>query len=125
MIRFLHLPAIAHVLTKQAEFVEQAVAVTGIAQAGQRVEKAGGQSSQTAVTESGIRLDRADLFQISPQTGQGFTAGIQKSQIIQAVSQGTPHQELHGEVIQTLCPGTAMALFRLDHAVNQALPDRQ
>src|SRR6476660_1974250 len=56
VVRLLDLIAFLDLLPEDAVFVAQAVANRGNVQRGERIEEAGGQSSESTVPETGIRL---------------------------------------------------------------------
>ncbi len=69
-IRLLALEAVDDLLLEQAELVVDAVAVTGHAERGQRFQKAGGQTSQAAVAESGIGFAVENVVEADAETAR-------------------------------------------------------
>src|SRR5689334_22941296 len=50
---------------------------------------------------------------------------MRELQIAEIVTERAAHQEFHRQVVKPLRPGCPVALFRLEHAVDQAIANRQ
>ena len=100
VIRVLDLAAIDNRLGKHAVFVTHAIAPGGQLQRRHRIEEAGRQTSQTAVTERRIRLALDDLCQGRRAfAGEHLLCWFTQVKRRKRVIQSPPDQELHRQVI--------------------------
>ena len=98
----LHLPAVHDLLLEDAELVADGIARHGQAQTGGGVHIAGGQTAQTAVAQTGIRLHLIQVMDVHAALGQGLGENVLHAQVVQVVAQGGAHQELHGHIVHLL-----------------------
>lgn len=99
VVRELHLPAVYDLLTEDAKFIADGETGYRIIQAGRRIHIAGGQTAQTAVAKSGIRLKRAEAFQAEAEIMQDLPCWLQKPHVVQVVAQTRADQKFHRHVI--------------------------
>ena len=99
-IGLLFLLVIAQVLVEQAVVVVQTHAVAGQAQSGQGVQKASGQTAQTAVAQGGLGLLLLDLGQSKAVFLQQGGHLVKDTQGQQVVAQQLTDEELSREVVQ-------------------------
>ena len=102
VIRCFHLITVFDLLLEHAVAIPDSASIRRIVQCCQRIQKACRQSSETAVSKSRIRLLVFDHIQIQSQFFQGFFYTVINCQIDQVISKRTPHQKLHGHIINGL-----------------------
>ena len=102
LVGHLYLEAVFDLLLEHTVAVADAAAVSRVAQACERIQEAGRQSSQTAVSKGGVRLLILDHVQIAAQLLQRFLYLVVIGQVNQVVAQGASHQELHGHIVHNL-----------------------
>ena len=95
----LNLFAVFDVLTEHAVFVADAVTHRRDAQGGEAVHKTGGQSSQAAVTQTGVAFFGDDVVQILAEFGERFAQGVVNVFGDKRVRQRPSHEEFHRQVI--------------------------
>ena len=98
----LFLIAVLNFLLKHTVAVTNTAAVCRIAQGCQRIQEAGCQSSQTAISQSCVRLLILNHVQITAKLLQGFLYFIIIGQVNQIITKRTAHQKFHGHVIHDL-----------------------
>jgi hypothetical protein len=106
VIGFLHLVTGGKMLAEHAVFVAQPVAHHRQLQGGAAVEKAGGQTPQAAVTESGILLRFEQILHLQAEVVEGAAGGIVHAEVEHGIAQGSAHQKFEGEIV-----GAAAVLF--------------
>ena len=99
VVRQLHLLALHDLLLEDAQLVADGIAGGGDIQRGHAVQIAGGQTAQTAVAQTGVRLDLEDVGGLEAQLVNGGDQHIQQLQIVGVLHEAAPHQELHGQVV--------------------------
>jgi len=87
----LDLPAVLDDLIEDAEFVAYAVADGRVADGSQRVEIAGRQSAQSAVSQTGLFFQSDELIEVETQLGHRLTRMLGNSQIKHFLAQMRPH----------------------------------
>ena len=101
--RFL-LPAAADDLAEEAIVVANAVAVRGDGQRRHAVHETGGEPTEAAIAERGVRLDSAQIRKIDAKLIERFAHWLSDAEIGQGVEQQAADQELEREVIDALAP---------------------
>ena len=101
--RFL-LPAAADDLAEEAIVVADAVAVRGDGQRRHAVHETGGEATEAAIAERGVRLDSAQLRKLDAKLIERFAHWLSDAEIGQGVEQQAADQELEREVIDALAP---------------------
>ena len=99
VVRKLHLLALHDLLLEDAQLVADGVARGGDLQRGHAVQIAGGQTAQTAVAQTGIRLDLEDIGGLEAQLVDGGGQVVQQLQIVGVFHEAAAHQEFHGQVV--------------------------
>ena len=112
------LPSVHQLLTENPVFVQQGIADGGNGCGGQSVQEAGGQPSESAVAEPGIRLQLIEIVKLDAVGGQHARGLLGQIHIFQCVLERTSHQELHAEVIHLL----GLLLFGVTHVGHALLP---
>ena len=116
----LFLIAVLNFLLEHTIAVTDTAAVCRIAQGCQRIQEAGCQSSQTAISQSCVRLLILDHVQIAAQLLQSFLYFVIIGQVNQVIAKSTAHQKFHGHVIHDL----RILLFHLLLGRNPCVDDR-
>ena len=80
--------------------IAQADAVTGQVQRGEGVEKAGRQTTQTAVAEARLRLDLLNIGQVFARSGQCGADIIVQAEVDKVVGQQLADQKLGADVVE-------------------------
>ena len=124
-VRLLALEAVEDLLPEQAVFVIDAVSEAGHTERRQRLQKARRQPAQAAVAEASVILALQHLIQADAEAGQHFAAHVFDAQVRQVVAQRAAHQKFHREVVEPLGILVAIARFRLQHAIDNAIANRQ
>ena len=112
-------------LLEQTVLVVDAVAVAGQSERRQRVQKAGSQTPQPAVSERRIRLARLDFVQVRSQVAQRFPALLANPQIQEIVPQVLSRQEFDRKIIQALPIAAPVSLLGFEHALDHLIPAGQ
>jgi hypothetical protein len=118
----LDLVAMDNALMEHAILVAQAVAVGGQRQGGQRVQEAGGEPSQTAVTEPRIPLCLPQVFELVAEFVHGLRRGVEQPEIHQAIGQGTSHEEFQRQVVDTLGIVGIIGVLGVHPPLDEAIP---
>src|SRR6478609_4464978 len=87
-------------LLEQAEFVVDAVAVTGHTKSRERFEEARSQPAQAAVAESRVGFTVENFVETDAETGEHTATQFFDAQVGDVISQRATHEEFHGEVIE-------------------------
>ena len=104
-VRQLDLIAVDDALLEESVFVADRETGGGIVERRKGVHEAGGQTSETAVAEPGIRFDLVDFVQILPHGGEGFPVFRLEAEIHEVVLELAAHQKFHAEIIHALRMG--------------------
>ena len=124
----LGLEAVGEELLEQAVAVEDAVAGHGQLEGGARVEEAGGQAAQAPVAQGGVGLLLEDVGEVLAEGAHRLARLVDQAEVGQVVEQGSPHEELGGEVVLhpalpvTLLGGVPVVRDGVDDGGGQALP---
>ena len=94
------LEAVFKGLMEQAEMVPQSYTVSRQAECCQRIQKAGSQTTKTAVAKGWLRLDFFDVRQALACSREGCAGFIVEPQIDQVVGQQLADQKLGADIIQ-------------------------
>ena len=119
----LHLPAVHDLLAENAELIADGKARGRVFAAGEAVHIAGSQAAQTAVAQTRVGLQGAKALHAEAQAFQHRRNRIQHTHVIQVVSQGGSHQELHGHIIDLLAFLFPDLLLERAALLRQLLPD--
>ena len=106
---------------EHAILVADAVAVGRQRQGGQRVQEAGREPSQAAIAETSIPLRFAQVFELVAEFVHRLRRRVEKPEIHEAVSQGTPHQELQRQVVDALGIVGVIGLLGADPALDETV----
>ncbi len=123
----LHLPAVHDLLLEDAELVADGVARHGQVQAGGGVQIAGGQTAQAAVAQTRVGLHLVQVVNVHAALLQSLGEHVLQAQIIQIVTQGGAHQELHGHIVHLLALvllielGAPAGQHSVDHIAERAV----
>ncbi len=96
LVRDLDLPSVADLLIEDAELVTQSIADRRDLQSCERVEIAGGEASETAVTEAGFFLELFERIQVLPERPHGLARRGLDAEIDQIVRQLWPDEKFGG-----------------------------
>lgn len=130
----LDLVAVDNLLLEDTVAVAQAVAPSGVVERGQTVEEAGSEATETAVSEGGIVLLLDEILDaetkaietrlirhkcqimVVDRAGKANISSLTLGDVLQAhiengVVQGTAHEELEGEIVDTLGVAECLALL--------------
>ena len=95
MIRLFYLVAVFDALAEHAVGVTNAVAHHWQPQSGATVHEAGGQPSQTAITQTSVIFALDQFFQGQAQIIERLADRLGHPQIEHCVAECAPHQEFH------------------------------
>ena len=98
----LHLPAVDNLLTEDAELIANGIARHVISQTSCRVHIAGGQPAETAVAETGVRLQRIDIVNIEARLFQALSALVFNAEIEEVVAKARADKEFHRHIVDFL-----------------------
>ncbi len=98
------LPAAANDLAEQTVVVADAVAVRGDAERRHAVHETGGEASEAAVAERGVRFDAAELGQIDAELLERLGHRFRDTEIGHRVEQKTADQEFQRQVVDPFTP---------------------
>ena len=121
----LHLPAVGDLLAEQAVIVADAIAVSRNVEAGHALHEAGGETTEAAVAQSGIGLQRLDEVNVDVEPGQRLGEGGSELEVAHRVTQQAADEEFQRQVIDPLGIGLVGALGRFHPAVDDAVAQRQ
>ena len=96
------LMAVLQLLREHAVVVADAVAIAGQAQRRHRIEEAGGQPAQAAVTQGGIGLLGFDAVGVESQLAEHGAEALLQAEVQQAVVEHPADQELERQVVHAL-----------------------
>ena len=122
VVREFHLPAVDDLLAENAEFIADGIAGDGIAHTGGGVHIARGQTSQTAVAQTCVRLQGIDPVDIEADLFQALPDLLLHAKIEQIVAQTGADQELHGHIIDFLLFVAGNAVVKSAILLRQDLP---
>ena len=117
MIGTLDLIAVDECLAKESEFVVDAVAEAGHVHRGERIEEARGESSESAVAEGRVVFERLQFFDVDAELRDDGARIVVHTEINEVVPEGAAHQELHGEIVETLRVLLAITTFADAHRI--------
>ena len=123
VVREFHLPAVDDLLAEDAELIADGKARDRIAQARRRVHIARGEPPETAVAETGIRLERTQTLEAEAKLVQDLPCRLQKAHVEQVVAQARADQKLHRHVVDLLVFLRAGLLDERAALILQKLPD--
>ena len=121
----LRLPAVHQLLAEDTVFIAQGVADRRIALRGQTVEEARGQTAQTAVAETGVRLLLIEIVQLDAHLRESLAEIGFQPEVEQVIFERTAHQKLHAEIIDLLGVGFFRIHLRLRAALAEQIGDDQ
>jgi hypothetical protein len=117
------LPSVLEPLLEQAELVTDPVAVAGQPQGRHAVEEAGGEASEAAVAESGVRLGVQDLVEGEPDLRERAPALLLDAEVRERAVQEPPDQELEGKIVDPLRILLIGGARRVHPAIDDPVPD--
>ena len=123
VVRQLHLPAVHDLLLEDAELIADGEAGGGVAQTGQRVKIAGGQTAQTAVAESGVGVEGVEVPDIDIELFERVGEDFLPAEIVEVVVQGGADQKLHGHIVDLLASVVLIAALEGAAAVVHGVSD--
>ena len=124
-VGLLDLLAVADFLAEQAIFIVDAVAESGHAECRQRVEKAGGEPSKTAVAQRRVDLGLLDLVRVEAELAQHAAAIVQQAKVDEVIDERTANQELERQIVEPFGAGIAIAVFGGEALGDHAVADHQ
>ncbi len=116
-VRTLDLAAILDFLTEQTVFVVDTVTNRRIVQSGQRVDKAGSQTTQAAVAKCHVRLLFAQVGQFQTEFAQRLFASLVEGEVVQVVGSQSSHQEFSREIVNRTSIFLEMSLLSAGQAL--------
>jgi hypothetical protein len=119
------LPAVVDDLRENAELVANAVANGGNLERRQRIKVTGGETAETAVTESGLLFLIEKHVQIEPKFRHRLPGVVENAEIDQVVAQLWTDQELGRQVADRTAALVAVGARGLHPALQQAIAYRQ
>ena len=124
VVRLLVLPAVPDRLPEDAVLVAQPVAHGRDLQRRQRVEETGGQATEPAVAEAGVRflLEQLDPIDLLLLRDADHVRG--DPEVGDVVRERATEQELHREVVHALGVLARVGLLRVDPALREQIPHR-
>src|SRR5687768_7295442 len=117
VVGFLVLIAVDERLFEETELVVDAVAETWIVEGRQRIQEAGRQAAETAVPERGIGLEIDDVVDVFTELREDAASLVIESEVRESVAERPSHEELHGEVVDTLGILLQIAAIAFPHGV--------
>jgi hypothetical protein len=124
-IGHLDLGAVDDPLMKDSVVVAQAVPVTGVAEGGQRIEKARGETAEPTIAEAGVPLRLAEILEAVAQLGQSLGAGVEEPHGDQAVSQRPAHEVFERQVVDALGVLLVVRVLGADPALDEPVAHGQ
>lgn len=112
VIRLLHLVAIHDVLLEDTIAVAQAVAPRREVETRQTVQEASRQPAQASISQGSIVLLVNDVLNTEAQVRESGLRNILLADIQHGVVESPAHEELEGEVVDTLAVGKGLPLLR-------------
>ena len=109
----LRLTAVHYILVEKAVTVADSVSVAVVSEGRERIDEAGGEPSETAVSETGIRLLLIELVEVLAHILKSGADYIGDAEIHQIVFEQPADKKLHREIIDLLCLFRAASLHRL------------
>ena len=109
----LHLLPVHNLLLENAQLVADGVAPGGYVQGGHGVQIAGGQTAQTAVSESRVGLGLEEVGGVEAKTLDGLGQRLHHAQIVGVLHQGPAHEKLQGQVVDLPGVGVLHAVLGL------------
>ena len=118
----LGLTTVFDLLAEHAELIAEAVARGGDVLRGHAVHIAGGETAQTAVAETGVRLGLEDIDGITAHVLQRAGERLGHAEVKCVLHQAAAHEKLHGQIVH-LALGRRAALERQNAAHDLADDD--
>ena len=125
IFRQLVLPAVADLLLEESVVVTDAVAEGGYAEARHGVHEAGRQPSETAVSERGIRLQRAKLVEIDAQARKCVAHRLDHVEVGQCVEQQAANEIFDRQIADLLRRHGIGTAASVHPTVDDAIPHGQ
>src|SRR6266508_971189 len=119
------LPAVADLLLEETVPVANAVADCRQAEARHAVHETSREPAKAAVAETGIRLERAQLFQIDTKARERLACRLDQAEIDQRVVEQPSNEIFNRQVIDPLLFSRLGPAARIEPAVNDAIPHRE
>ena len=117
VVRQLHLLSLHDLLLEDTQLIADGIAGGGDLQRGHAVQIAGGQTSQTAVAQTGVRLHVENIRRLEAQLADGGGQIVQQLQIEGVFHQAAPHEKLQRQVVHLALFLVRRLLPRLDAAL--------
>ena len=102
VVRHLTLVAILDLLLEHTILVADATAACPVVERCEGIQEAGGETTETTVSECPVRLSLLECIEIQSQLLDRLLQLLMTGQIQDVVAECTAHQELHGEVVHAL-----------------------
>ena len=119
--RKLDLPAVLQLLPEEAVDVADAVAIGGDIDGRERFHEAGGQASEAAIAEGGVRLEGGDHVEIDAERGEGIAHLVHQFQVGDRVAHQATDEELERQVVDPLLALVVGLAGRFHPAVDDAV----
>ena len=125
VVRHFLLVAVNDLLLEHAVVITDAAAVSGVVEGCQRVKETCCQTAQTTVAQSRVGLLVLDGVHVEAELLEGFFDGGIGHQVDRVVAESTAHQELHGQIDQSLGILIVKRLLGAHPAVNDLVLEGQ
>jgi len=125
VVRDFLLVAVLDLLLEHAVVITDAAAVGRIVEGGKGIQETCSQTAETAVAERGIGLLVLDGVHLEAQLLEGLGDGLISHQVDGVVAEGAAHQELHGQIDQSLGILIVKGLLRPHPAVDDLVLEGQ
>ncbi len=125
VVRLLDLVTASDPLMEDPVFVADAVAVARQLERRHRVEEAGGEPAETAVAETGVPLDLADLVEVDLERLERMPQLLREVEVHERVAECPPDQELHREVVDPLRVRLVVGVLSLHPPLDEPVADRE
>jgi len=112
------LVTVAELLAEQTELIVDAVADGGVIERGERIEKTGGETTETAVAEAHVVFLPAQLRHIEAEFLECFLGLLINASVVKAVGKKTAHEEFQGKIIDPTDILLIMDRLRGDHPLD-------
>ena len=103
VVRIFNLIAVFDFLLEHTVLVADSVAVSRVIQSCKRIQETSRQSTETTITQSGVRLFVFDKIDVDVHVIEDFFDFFFNSKIDEIVAQSSSHQEFSRKIIQLLC----------------------
>mmetsp|Transcript_3621 Transcript_3621/g.7935 ORF Transcript_3621/g.7935 Transcript_3621/m.7935 type:complete len:235 (-) Transcript_3621:185-889(-) len=126
VVRHLDLVAfVADLLEKHAILVPNPIPPAGIVSGGERVHKARGKTTETAISEPRIALDLQNVLELVPKSQQRLFVVRLDAGVGERVLEVAPHEELQREIIHPLHIALREVLLRIIPRLQQPIAHRE